>query len=309
MRPKVHQSSDLNYRKRFWAKPVSQYECFLRSMTWAQLLFALVKFGFQITVRTFWIVFLLISTIFRFVYFMMTPETDEYEKIQALPVPSRGKLYKSETLVHSTYMHCIRNLSTADWKFYFNFSIFWVINPFLNRLFSHQLFLKINLSLVHLAFLTEIMNSSWCFQPKLRWLKSRQLCISEIRAVVEVNSNRVSQPSNRRRQSSRLTSRPPTNIHKISKPLDSIFTRRNTQGSNLIVLDIRYLIPNRLHPLLQLQAPPRRRPHLVQRRQSRTPPNLKPPLNRNHQSLFHLFFFFPLLLQIIARIRHKNSIR
>ncbi|CAG9530378.1 unnamed protein product [Cercopithifilaria johnstoni] len=69
----------------------------LRSMTWAQLIFAVITLSVKISMKVAMFIYLTICTFFRFGYYLMTPDHDELEMEQvALPMPeSVGMQYAS----------------------------------------------------------------------------------------------------------------------------------------------------------------------------------------------------------------------
>uniref|UniRef100_A0A914WVK7 EF-hand domain-containing protein n=1 Tax=Plectus sambesii TaxID=2011161 RepID=A0A914WVK7_9BILA len=73
----------------------------IRSMTFAQLIWAGCKFVGRTVYNTLWMVFLLLATIFRFFYYLMASKEEEHRSPQALLMPDHGRLYRE----HSTHGH------------------------------------------------------------------------------------------------------------------------------------------------------------------------------------------------------------
>lgn len=72
-------------------------------MTWAQLIFAVVTLSVKSSVKVAMFIYLIICTLFRFGYYLMTPDRDDLEVEQAaLPMPER-LLFAIIRMEHKTF--------------------------------------------------------------------------------------------------------------------------------------------------------------------------------------------------------------
>lgn len=77
-----------------------------RSMTWAQLIFAIIALSIKVSINATMFIHLIIFTFFRFCYYLMTSDRDEFEVEQAaLPMPERYYY-----VLYVTFMVCLIKL-------------------------------------------------------------------------------------------------------------------------------------------------------------------------------------------------------